>query len=217
MLEVTIEEALAGAMQNAERLLGDMPGATEAAMRAATGRAGQHMKTRMAQRIRERYKVKASDIKENSTATVHTKKAADGVDTSVNIRGKRIPLFKFGGASPKQPTNQPKTVVVKTKMGWRRVHPGVAASGHQLTSTSPTKFKNAFVARMPNGHVGIYERTGGMTASGLEEIREIMADAPPQMVENNGVAEQLAYDGAEKFAERFDHEILAIANGWRSY
>lgn len=59
------------------------------------------------------------------------------------------------------------------------VHPGVAASGHQKTDTSVTKFDNAFIARMKSGHIGIFERTGGQMAGGGDAIHELMGSSVP--------------------------------------
>lgn len=96
----------------------------------------------------------------------------------------------------------------------RAVHPGVAASGHQLTSTSPTIFSKAFVARMQSGHVGIFERTGGKTPTGDAAIREIMGSSVPQMLGNEEVQERLSEKTMDKMEERLQHEVNRILNGW---
>lgn len=60
---------------------------------------------------------------------------------------------------------------------WRMVHPGAAAYGHVLKSTSPKRFPSAFVAKMSSGHTGIFERTGGMTSGGKAHARRLAQKA----------------------------------------
>ena len=82
-------------------------------------------------------------------------------------------------------------------------------------STSPKKFEDAFVARFRSGHVGIFERTGGVTASGRDEIRELMGSSIPQMIGSDEVTEALSNDAGLEFDKRMTHEVDAILNGWR--
>ena len=96
----------------------------------------------------------------------------------------------------------------------RPVHPGVAAAGHQLVSTSPTTFSRAFVAQMKSGHIGIFERTGGKTPTGDAEIRELMGSSVPQMLGNEEVLESLAEKTMAKMDERLEHEVNRILAGW---
>ena len=96
----------------------------------------------------------------------------------------------------------------------RPVHPGIAAAGHQLVSTSPPTFSRAFVAQMKSGHIGIFERTGGKTATGDAEIKEIMGSSVPQMLGNEDVQESLAEKTMAKMDERLEHEVNRILAGW---
>ncbi len=90
---------------------------------------------------------------------------------------------------------------------WRMVHPGVAASGHQLRSTAPERFENDFVAAMNSGHRGIFERNGN-------GIRELMGSSVAQMIGSEEVAQKLAEDASVKFGERLDHEVARILGGY---
>lgn len=98
----------------------------------------------------------------------------------------------------------------------RPVHPGIAATGHQFLSTAPTTFSRAFVAQMQSGHIGIFERTGGRTATGDAEIKEIMGSSVPQMLGGDEVKERLGEQAMSKFEERLMHEVDAIVKGWVS-
>ena len=96
------------------------------------------------------------------------------------------------------------------------VHPGAAAYGHVLKSTSPKQFQNAFVAKMANGHIGIFERTGGMTGNDLDEIEELYGPSVPQMLGNQEVAEQLTGEAMESFEKNLDQYVYALLNGYIS-
>ena len=88
------------------------------------------------------------------------------------------------------------------------LYPSVAASGHVLKDTSPYSFEKAFVARMGSGHVGIFERDGG------DSISEIMGGSVPGMLGRDEVKEKLGEQAAEKYMERYHHEVMRLLNGW---
>lgn len=200
------------AVDRAELLLAGFPGGVEKALRSAISRTAQHVRTQSGRRVRERYAIS----KENLRLERNVKITNRGGSAALLFSGAKIPLYRFDGASPKAPTQDAsRTVAVLTGQGWRRTHPGVAASGHQLKGTAPTRFQNAFVASFGSGHTGIFERTGGMTASGREELREIMGSSLPQMVGSEEVLGKLGKDAEEEFGKRMEHEVDAILNGWR--
>ena len=87
-------------------------------------------------------------------------------------------------------------------------HPGLPAHGHQMKETAPALFENAFVARMGGGHVGIFERDGG------DSISEIMGGSVPGMLGRDEVKEKLGEPAAEKYMERYHHEVMRLLNGW---
>lgn len=116
---------------------------------------------------------------------------------------------------PTTPTYRGDLLPVLLNGHWKMVHPGVTAAGHQLKGTSPKTLEGTFVARFSSGHIGIFERTGGSSASGGDAIREIMGSSLPQMVGNEAVLESLSESVRDKFDERLTHEVDAILNGWR--
>ncbi|WP_304965678.1 hypothetical protein [uncultured Oscillibacter sp.] len=193
-LEATGQEALA----RAEKLLGDLPGGVEKAVRSAMARSVSHLRTGSVRAIRERYDISAANVRADENVFVRYS-YQNGVQATVTFAGRRIPLYRFGGASPSRPSGR------------------VSAWGHALKSTSPTQFLNAFVARMPPpaSHTGIFERTGAKTSSGKDQIRELFGPAVPQMLGSRDVEERLSREAMEKFEDRLDHEINAILNGWR--
>ena len=97
---------------------------------------------------------------------------------------------------------------------WRLMYPSVPAAGHVLKDTSPYNFERAFVAQMDTGHTGIFERTGGMTSNGKDEIEELFGPSVPQMLGSEEVEKRLTEDAMKSFEKDLDHDVLAILSGY---
>ena len=198
----------------AEQALADVPGGMERALRSATKRAASFLRTQSTKEIRQRYDITRKNIRAEQNVNV-SYRYFNGIEARIAFRGNKIPLWRYGGSSPSKPTvNTEKTVMAIVNGNLRPVHPGIAATGHQLVSTAPTTFSRAFVAQMQSGHIGIFERTGGKTATGDAEIKEIMGSSVPQMLGNEEVQESLAEKTAVKMDERLEHEVNRILAGW---
>lgn len=206
-------------LQEAEQRLAEFPGGMESAMKRAMARATAYLRTQSTREIRKKYDISRKAIRAEQNIKV-SYRYFNGVEAKISFRGNKIPLFRYGGASPNQPTVNPdKTVMAIVNGNLRPVHPGIAAAGHQLLSTAPFKFDNAFVATVKAGtggktHTGIFERTGGRMANGGAAIKEIMGSSVPQMVGGEDVAESLTDQAMDKFEERLIHEVDAIVKGW---
>ncbi len=215
MSRVTLEVAGGEALQRAETLLRGIPGGVDAAVRAAMSKAVSRVRTASVDAIQEQYDIAASDIRANRAIKSRYRTGRGGVEATVVFSGKRIPLHRYGGAYPKFPTQDvgagKKPVMVKGV--WTRQYQGVAARGHQFKATPATQFLEAFVARMKSGHIGIFERTGGVTAEGSDEIRELMGSSVPQMIGHENVARKLAEDAYSTFEKNLDAAVLRILNG----
>lgn len=201
-------------LSRAEKLMAGIEGGVDRAVKSAMTRAVSHLRTSTTREIRKRYDISAPNIRANENVRV-SYHYGDGVVATVRFAGHKIPLFRYGGAAPTKPSVNG-SVWTNTMIGgfWKRVHPSLAAKGHQLKGTSPYHFDDAFVAQMQSGHIGIFERTGGASASGGDAIREIMGSSVPQMLGNQEVQEELATAAKGKFEERLDHEVNRILNGW---
>lgn len=215
--KVSIEQVGSRSVERAELLLAGMPGAVDKAVRSAIGRTAKKVRTQSSRRIREQYAISNANLRmEENVKISYSYRPGDGMDATLQFRGSKIPLHRYDGASPAGPTyDRSQTMRVHTSAGWRIVSPGVAAAGHQLKSTTPTRFTDAFVARFRSGHTGIFERTGGVTSSGADEIRELMGSSVPQMLGNEEVLERLSEDAGLEFDARMTHEVDAFLNGWR--
>lgn len=196
-----------GQLDKLQALLAGIPNGAERAARSAMQRAASHLRTNSAKAIQERYDISAGNIRANENVTVRYSHQ-NGAQALVTFAGRKIPLFRYGGASPGGPAyDQSKQVPIMVRGQWRMGHPGVAARGHQLKSTSPTLFQHAFVARMGSGHVGIFQRDG-------DSITEIMGGTVPGMLGKDEVKEKLGEQAAEKYMERYHHDVVRLLNGW---
>ena len=198
-------------VERARKLLVGIPNGVTKAVRSALPRAASALKTESTKAIRERYDISAANIRagENITVKIHDTEA------QVKFSGKKIPLYRYNGTTPKFPTtDNSKTIRTIVAGQLRPVHPSVAASAHQLKGTSVKRFENAFVAKMKSGHIGIFERTGGITSSGSNEIKELQGSSVAQMLGSKEVQDELVNKASQKFEERMEHEIMRIMNGW---
>ena len=205
-----------GALERAIKMLSDTKGGIDKAIKGAMSSATSYLRSNSIKIARERYAISSKNIRDNENASI-SYRYNQGIQAIIDFSGYRIPLYRFDGAAPAQPTKDTSRLVNVAIHGkWRKTHPSIAARGHVLKSTSPYTFQNAFVARMPStGHVGIFERTGGMTPkTENEEIEELFGPSVPEMIGNEQVKEKLAQSAVKKFEERLDHEVLRILNGW---
>lgn len=214
---IRVEQVGSNTLERAEKLLAGIPDGMNCAVKSAMSRAASHLRTNSSKEIRKVYAISAGALRsEQNIKTKYTYHPGEGVSAQVLFSGCKIPLYRYNGTTPQQPTqdkSHPVTAVIQGH--WRRTYPGVSAAGHQLASTSPVRFDGGFIARMQSGHTGIFERTGSMTADGSDAIKEIMGSSVPQMLGKEEVQESLVNGAMRKFDERLDHEVAAILNGWR--
>ena len=216
-MTIIVDNIGEGSIERARTLLAGIPGGAEKAIKAALTRAASHLRTNAEKEVRKRYDITSANLRSDKNVGIKYVYGGGSVSAYVNFSGQKIPLYRYGGASPKEPTkDKSRGIVIVPINGEKRpAYPNVAASGHQLKSTGVTRFENAFTARMKSGHVGIFERTGAATSTGSDQIRELMGSSVPQMLGNKEVSEELSKAAYEKFEERLEHEILAVMNGWR--
>ena len=214
---VTVNEAAGqAAIERAKALLAGIQGGGDKAMKASMSRTVDRLRRESNQAIREKYDISDEGIRAEKNVRVRYS-YQNGVQATVTFSGRKIPLYRFGGAYPKVPTQDiaagKKPVMVKG--AWTMQYQGVAARGHQFQDTGPTQFMDAFVAQMKSGHIGIFERTGGSTSEGSDAIREIMGSSVAQMVGNQQVAQGLTERAYETFETELDKAVYRILTGWR--
>ncbi len=217
---VTVNEyAGQEAIERAKSLLTGIPDGLDKAMKAAMSRTVQKVRSGSNKAIQEKYDISDAGIR--SEKNVHVRYSyLNGVQATVTFSGRKIPLYRYGGAAPAIPTYQPdrwvKVVTSNGKMGW--VHPGVRARGHQFKDTSPSQLSHpkrgteAFVAKMKSGHIGIFARTEGKTEKDSDEIEELMGGS---VVGKPEVAQRLTEEAYQTFETELDKAVYRILTGWR--
>ncbi len=214
---VTVND-LAGqeALERARALLAGIPDGMDKAMKAAMSRAVHKVRSKSNEAIREKYDISDEAIRTEKNVRVRYS-YQNGVQATVTFSGRKIPLHRFGGASPRVPTQDiaegRKPVMVRG--AWTMQYQGLPASGHQFRDTGTTQFADAFVARMKSGHIGIFERTGGVTSEGSDAIRELMGSSVAQMVGKEEVAQRLTEESYQAFETELDRAVYRILTGWR--
>lgn len=177
------------------------------AMKAAMARTTQYVGTQASKRITEEYDISKRNLRLNENIRIKTSYSLTGVQADISFSNEKIPLFRYNGTSPKVPTYSSREAAFMKLAGiWVTGHPGIAAKAHQKKSTSPTVFENAFVAQMPNGHIGIFERISNRSS----KIKELKGSSVAQMIGNEDVIRTLEDDAQMKFKERLMHETIRL-------
>ncbi len=201
-------------IEQAQKQLAGIPGGFQKALKTAASRATQYMRANDVKAARERYAISAENAKNAQKVSVKYS-YTNGVQASVTFAGKRIPLYRFDGVSPANPTpDTTQRVPVLTSSGWRMVYPSVTAKARVLQAHAPKSLGDAFVLTAKSGHTGIFSRTGGMTRNNRDQLEEYFAPAVPQMLGNTEVAERLEKATMAKFEEQLANAVDRIIGGY---
>lgn len=197
------------AIERANKILSGFHEEAQKAVIFSAKRAMEHLNAEAYREATKKYAVSQTEARKRTRSKVWIIYNGHGdITMDASFAGRRIPLYKFSGSSPKTPQNTEKMVAAFIDDHWRQVYAGKPAKGHQLVDTSPTLFEHAFTAKMSNGYLGIFSRDVDGS------IHEIQGNSVPQMLGNEEVSESLAEKAKDKFEERLDHEINRILNGW---
>ncbi len=211
---ITIHRQNEDVLSRAEKLLAGMPGKFDAALQSTAKRTLQEIQKNSSKEIRKKYAISDANIRKERNITFRYR-IGHGITASILFSSHKIPLHRYEGSGPQNPQVSARFMPVKTSDGWRMMHPGMTAYGHQFKSTSAHLLTGTFVARFKSGHVGIFERTGGVTDTGKDEIHERMGSAVAQMVGNEEVAQPLCEQAMEQFDVRLEQEAERILAGLR--
>ena len=184
MIELAVESP---DLENAELFLKGFGRTAERAVARVSNRAAAGVRTDAVKEVRKEYTVKATTVRKSFTV----KKAGTNVLKAAAVSsGPRLGLIHFG-ARPGKPNGKRTPVSV------------------QISKTRKV-VKNAFVARMPSGHVGVYERSGKFGRNGkkyLERIRTLYTLAVPSMASKDEVEEEIRLNAYKRFSKDLYHEI----------
>lgn len=164
------------ALDKARKYLGKSSSKYEKAIQFASNRALDAAKTQAVRSAREVYNTTANTIREG----IYVRK-----DVKLLIaRGSPIALMQF-----KVHPSKPKKAVVKAAVK------GVGGT-----------INYAFIAQMPNGHIGVYRRTGVHRFP----IQELYTVSNPQMVGEPNVLADVEARTVHVFTDRINHHIERI-------
>lgn len=205
MIEITAEQ-----LERIELLLQEVPKGAERAVRSIISQAQKVGRKRIYTAITTVYDIEESELKKrrNTRIYLRTRKMDSGIVGEIKIFSNKIPLHKFG-AKPQSPKAMPHRVPVIINDKWVMMRPGITPFARQMKSRPFQRFDDAFVAKMPNGHEGIFERKHIRTS----EVTEIMGNSVSQMVEHLEVMEQIEDAVMETIHKRIEPVITHILNG----
>ncbi|WNC90946.1 phage tail protein [Paraburkholderia sp. FT54] len=168
-------------------------GEQQKAVVRALNKTAMQARTAAAQEVRGAgYNIKSSAIKNSFSIT----KAAQGrLVVVLKSTGRPVALINYGARQGKN------GVSVQVKAG-------------------RTVLRHAFIATMPNGHRGVFERTGkqhkkvkrnGKTIRSGLPIKELFGPSIPQSLANDAVEKALMTKIRQKFPQILKHELAFIA------
>ena len=187
MIGITSEQSA-----RVESILNGIQGGPEKAFFSVINRALDTVRTTTGRQIREVYAISQKDLRAKSN--VRMKKAgANDLVGEIAFSSGTIPLYRFN-VTPKQPTPKQR-LKVKAAV---------------LKSSSQTEFEHAFIMRLKNGHVGMFERETRQR----KPIKEFQSPSIKAMVENSAVIEEVEKAANETIEKRIPQEINRILAGY---
>ncbi len=177
--------------EQAAQVISTMGSHGKMAVARSLNRTTQGVKTDSARVVRDRYSIKARVV--TKTFSVDQRAKSNTLTASTKSTGSRAPLIAFG-ARPARP-------------GGRKPTKGVSVKVRNSRKT----IDGSFVARMKNGKLGIFRRSGEFGRnqdSHLERIQEIKTLAVPQAIKwQEGAQGKIASLAAARFEKRLGHEV----------
>lgn len=162
-----------------QKLMSDSPDKVNQVLARAVNRSVSTVKAAISRKVREKYLIKAADVK---TSIDITKATADKPVAIVRSSGKKIDLTKFRVRPDMLKKGAHDYSVQILKGGGMKEVPGFAAGGE---------------------HWGLFRRTG----AARYPITRLMGPAVPEMIGRPDVMEYIEEKGNEMLQKRIRHEI----------
>lgn len=211
MIEISSE-----AVERVKNILSEVPGGAQKALSAAMNRGLAKVRSAAFKKVQTVYTVQYAALKK--ATKVKVKNTSQGnLAGEISFSGVKIPLYKFK--------------VTPQAIGTRATVKGSLTQGGGMT-----EFANAYIAMMPNAHIGVFERTGeqsiearkeaysktqakrgiqgGKGNKHTEKIHELMGLSAAQMISNENIMDKIEADAQETVNVRIEHEIDRILNGY---
>lgn len=181
MIEIKIDTK---ELERVEKMLSTIPKGIEKATSSAINRTLQSTRASATRKVRERYDIKAKDVR----GTISLKRAGTFNPNGAMIsRGTPIPLmqFKVNPGKPNPSRRKPVFASVKRSGG---------------------TIKSAFVTSFDSGHTGVFERVGRSRLP----LRELYGPSTPQMIGEETIIQELGEEAKEIMLTRLSHEAQRL-------
>lgn len=189
-------------IKNIRERLGQFGSKTPNVLSRAINRTVTSIKTELKREAAKQYRVTQRDV---SNTLVDRKATPKKLQGYVKSTGAVIPLLKFG-VSPMR------TVTYKDSGEPNPSH--YSAAVFKRGGLKPLiRDPKAFVAIMPNGHGGVFERTGKKRKNGKEIIAQRFGPSVPQMIKNKEVISIIQNKAESTLHKRINAEINHILQG----
>jgi hypothetical protein len=178
-----------------KRFIQECPERFQDALEVAINKASQEIRRIVKKETPNKWGVKKEEMKDfrlRRAMKKHGNFTAEAI-----LRGQNVPLIKMANVSPRTP------MVGKTSGGV-----SVIIAGQNV------RFKHAFIAQMPNNHIGIFRRTGDKTKKGKDAITQLTTSAVTGMTasEKTDIPAKIAPMIQQTFEKHFHREAVAWLN-----
>lgn len=189
------------------RMLESIPSDAEKVLERSMNRGLDAAKTRAYRGVSQVYDITQAELKSNSRFWIkRAVKSNDQIIGYIKYTGGKIPLYKFS-------TN-------------KRNARGLPVAVKVRKESRTTALESAFVAIMPSGHIGIFERMQGEYSEKRrdrtkdrrktkfsEQIEEKYGPSLPEMLEEENVMETMQDEVQEIVNKRVLHEVERLLRG----
>jgi hypothetical protein len=210
MIKITSEQ-----IDRISLILHNVPNGLERAIKSVIPRAQSTAKAESLRQIKKVYHIGDSGVRDRQKDAIklRTTNEHDAIIGELWYSNRKIPLYRFN-VSPKEPTKT-KDRLIPVNFGmdsdkWRMVNPSAPVYASQFRNNPRKHIKNTFIAKMSNGHTGIFERKG----DDRYPLREVMGSSTAQMAKNSIVLEEVYKVAQETAEKRVEHEISRILNNY---
>ena len=179
----------------ARAALRSVRGGAETAIYRALNKAVRHARTASVRYVCENYNVRPSEVRKNLTVSLASRNKQNA---QLVQKGSPLALSKFLIA-PKKPPNQ------KGKKPETRAR---TIAGVRFATRK--ELPHAFVARMQNGHIGIWSRA---PERGRRSIRQRYTTSVPQMLNNEAVMNRLDEESRQIMNDELDRQVELLLSG----
>ena len=211
-------------MEKALRKVRRIPNGTKTALKRALNKTVTGMKTDALKEITTNYTVKRKDVTDRMRVDRATNTQ---LGAEFSSKGRPIRSIKFKHRANHNPGKPGATAAF--------LNVKKSCSGNLLVGSSKKKKRSkAFIAKMPNGTTGIFQRIGkapskvkvhgkgvskyfnrSLTKEGRENIRQVYAPGSVDMLKNKTSRENISRKSVERFNKNLDHAVKYLLESSR--